>query len=83
MTRITTHDLPAHWASALINGDSKRALDGTHHHISKAHAGLYFSELDYKYNTRKVSDGKRTALGIQQMTGKRLMLRRPKNNISE
>lgn len=64
-------------------GNSKRALDGTHHHISKAHAGLYFSELDYKYNTRKVSDGKRTALGIQQMTGKRLMLRRPKNNISE
>ncbi len=22
MTRITTHDLPAHWASALINGDT-------------------------------------------------------------
>lgn len=59
-------------------GNSKRSLDGTHHHISKTHAGLYFSELDYKYNTRKSTDGARTTLGIQQMTGKRLMLRSPK-----
>lgn len=56
-------------------GNSKRAIDGTHHHISKAHTGLYFAELDHKYNTRKVSDGARTTSGIQSMTGKRLMLR--------
>jgi transposase-like protein len=35
-------------------GNSKRSLDGTHHHISRKHADLYFAELDYKYNTRKV-----------------------------
>lgn len=59
-------------------GNSKRSIDGTHHHISRAHTDLYFAELDYKYNTRKVSDGARTDSGIVKMEGKRLMLRRPK-----
>ncbi len=59
-------------------GNSKRSIDGTHHHISKKHAHLYFSELDYKYNTRKVTDGARTVSGIKKMEGKRLMLRRSK-----
>ena len=61
-------------------GNSKRSLDGTHHHISKRHTGLYFAELDYKYNTRRDSDGERTVGGIRKMTGKRLMLRRPKGD---
>lgn len=60
-------------------GNSKRSIDGTHHHIGKKHAGLYFSELDFKYNTRGVSDGKRTVAGIKRMEGKRLMLRNPSN----
>ena len=59
-------------------GNSKRAIDGTHHHISRKHTHLYFAELDHKYNTRKVSDGARTVEGIQKMEGKRLMLRKPK-----
>lgn len=62
-------------------GNSKRALDGTHHHISKRHTGLYFAELDYKYNTRGESDGERTVGGIRKMAGKRLMLRRPKGGL--
>lgn len=57
-------------------GNSKRSLDGTHHHISRKHTGLYFAELDYKYNTRKITDGERTISGIQIMTGKRLMMRK-------
>lgn len=59
-------------------GNSKRSIDGTHHHIGKKHAHLYFSELDYKYNTRKVTDGARTDTGIKKIEGKRLTLRRPK-----
>lgn len=59
-------------------GNSKRSLDGTHHHVSGGHIPLYLAELDYKYNTRKVSDGMRTVGGIQRIAGKRLMLRRPK-----
>ena len=58
-------------------GNSKRSIDGTHHHIGKKHAVLYFAELDYKYNTRKTTDGSRTASGIVKMEGKRLMLRGP------
>jgi len=58
--------------------NSKRSIDGTHHHISPQHTGLYFSELDHKYNTRKVTDGERTVDAIQNIESKRLMLRRPK-----
>jgi hypothetical protein len=38
---------------------------------------LYLAELDYKYSTRKVSDGARTASGIKLMEGKRLTYRWP------
>jgi transposase-like protein len=60
-------------------GNSKRSLDGTHHHISRKHAELYFAELDHKYNTRRLTDGERTVIGIKGMEGKRLMLRTPKS----
>ncbi len=33
------------------------------------------AELDFKYNTRKVTDGERTARGIGRIEGKRLMYR--------
>lgn len=56
-------------------GNSKRSLDGTHHHISRKHSDLYLAEIDHKYNTRKLTDGERTVLGIRRMEGKRLMLR--------
>lgn len=59
-------------------GNSKRSIDGTHHHISRKHTGLYFSELDFKYNTRKQTDGGRTVDAIQMIEGKRLMYKSPK-----
>lgn len=59
-------------------GNAKRSLDGTHHRVSAQHLGLYFSEVDYKYNTRKSTDGARAVAGIGRMGGKRLMLHRPK-----
>lgn len=58
-------------------GNSKRSLDGTHHQVSAKHLPLYLAELDFKYNTRKETDGARTAIGIPKIVGKRLMLRRP------
>jgi len=61
-------------------GNCKRSIDGTHHHISRKHTGLYFAELDYKYNTRKDSDGARTNAAIPKIEGKRLMLRRPRSS---
>lgn len=59
-------------------GNTKRSLDGTHHHVSRQHLPLYLAELDYKYNERDVSDGQRTNGAIARISGKRLMLRRPK-----
>ena len=58
-------------------GNSKRSVDGTHHHISRKHTDLYFAELDYKYNTRKDTDGARTIEGIQKIEGKRLFYKEP------
>jgi len=58
-------------------GNSKRSLDGTHHHVSAKYLPLYLAELDYKYNTREMTDGARTANGLPKIVGKRLMLRRP------
>lgn len=59
-------------------GNAKRSIDGTHHNVSGKHLGLYFAEIDHKYNTRKDTDGARTVAGIVRVGGKRLMLRKPK-----
>lgn len=58
-------------------GNTKRSLDGTHHQVSRKHLPLYLAEVDYKYNTRKLTDGARTTLAVPKIVGKRLMLRRP------
>lgn len=58
-------------------GNTKRSIDGTHHQVSRKHLPLYLAEVDYKYNTREMTDGARTAGGIPKIVGKRLMLRRP------
>ena len=58
-------------------GNAKRSIDGTHHKVSPQHLSLYLAEIDYKYNTRKMTDGARTAHGLPKIVGKRLMLRPP------
>lgn len=63
-------------------GNSKRSLDGTHHQVSAQHLPLYLAELDYKYNTRKETDGARTTTAIPKIVGKRLMMRRPKKSVN-
>lgn len=59
-------------------GNTKRSIDGTHHQVSRQHLHLYVAELEFKYNTRQVTDGQRTTQGIRRMEGKRLMMHRPK-----
>ena len=60
-------------------GNTKRSLDGTHHHVTRKYLPLYLAEIDHKYNMRKSSDGERTNTGITLVSGKRLMLRPPVN----
>ena len=69
--RVTTNTVEGFF------GNTKRSIDGTHHHVSGKHLPLYLAEFDYKYNTREETDGTRTAIAIPKIVGKRLMLRRP------
>jgi transposase-like protein len=53
----------------------KRAVFGTHHSISEAHLPRYLAEWDFKWNTRKISDGERAAEALKRIEGKRLTYR--------
>ena len=57
----------------------KRGVIGTYHHMSEAHLGRYCREFDFRYNTRKATDGQRAALMLKGMEGKRLTYRRADN----
>jgi transposase-like protein len=43
----------------------KRAVFGTHHSISEAHLSRYLAEWDFKWNTRKMTDGERAAIALK------------------
>jgi hypothetical protein len=50
---------------------------GAHHSISEAHLHRYLTEWDYKWNTRKMTDGERAAVALKGAEGKRLTYRQP------
>ncbi len=51
----------------------KRGIIGTFHHVSKKHLHRYLNEFDFRFNTRKITDGERTLEAIKGFEGKRLM----------
>jgi transposase-like protein len=56
----------------------KRAVYGTHHSISEAHLPRYLAEWDFKWNTRRISDGERADIALKGIEGKRLTYRIPR-----
>ncbi len=54
----------------------KRGVIGTYHHLSEAHLGRYCREFDFRYNTRKITDGERADAALKGIVGKRLTYRR-------
>ncbi len=50
----------------------KRSLSGTFHHVTNKHLDRYLAEFDYRYNTRKETDGKRMIDTIRKSVGKKL-----------
>lgn len=55
----------------------KRGIVGTFHHISEKHLPRYLREFEFRWNSRKVSDGERVQNAIRGARGKRLMYRAP------
>jgi transposase-like protein len=53
----------------------KRGINGVYHQVGKRHLHRYLAEFDFRYNTRKNKDGERTLMALDQVEGKRLMLR--------
>lgn len=55
----------------------KRAILGTHHHVSRQHITRYLREHEFRWNLRKASDGDRTVAAIAGARGKRLLYQAP------
>lgn len=83
------HQVVCHSAGQYVNGEActntaesvfslvKRGMYGVYHNVSKQHLHRYLAEYDYRWNTRNVDDGERTANAIRAGEGKRLMYREP------
>ena len=57
----------------------KRGIAGIYHHVGSHYLQQYLAEFDFRYSTRKDTDGERTVAGLRKAEGKRLMLRRTKS----
>jgi transposase-like protein len=50
----------------------KRSLDGTHHHVSRAHLQRYVTEFDFRFSTCHLDDTERMEKLMRQVGGRRL-----------
>jgi len=55
----------------------KRGVYGTFHAVSRKHLHRYLSEFEFRWNTRKIDDGKRLKAAIKGSEGKRLRYYQP------
>jgi transposase-like protein len=69
---ITTNAVEGYFATL------KRGINGIYHHVGKHYLDQYLREFDYRHNIRKMDDDARATLAITKTSGKRLMLKQPK-----
>lgn len=60
----------------------KRGLTGVYHQVAQHHLHRYLAEFDFRYNSRKMSDGERTRIAIRAVAGKRLLLAEPSEQMA-
>ena len=53
----------------------KRGIVGVYQHVGKQHLDKYLAEFDYRYNSRKITDGERVIMALKGIEGKRLTYR--------
>lgn len=87
--RFASHETIKHSAYEYARGDVttntvegyfsifKRGMKGVYQHCKEKHLHRYLAEFDFRYNTRKISDGERAVLAVKAGEGKRLTYRQP------
>lgn len=53
----------------------KRGVQGSWHHVSREHLPKYAGEFEFRWNTRKLTDGERLTHAVAKVEGKRLTYR--------
>jgi hypothetical protein len=53
----------------------KRGVVGSWHHVSREHLAKYAGEFEFRWNTRKDTDGERLEKAVARVEGKRLTYR--------
>ena len=86
--KFTAHHTVNHSAGKYARGDVmtnttegyfanlKRGINSIYHHVGSHYLNQYLREFDFLYNTRTLTDGHRTRIGLAKADGKRLMLSR-------
>ena len=55
----------------------KRGMRGNYQHCAEKNLHRYLAEFEFRYNTRKITDGERAVLAVRGGEGKRLTYRQP------
>jgi transposase-like protein len=55
----------------------KRGMRGVYQHCAEKNLHRYLAEFEFRYNTRKITDGERAVLAVRGGEGKRLTYRQP------
>jgi transposase-like protein len=58
-------------------GIFKRGMKGVYQHCAEKNLHRYLAEFEFRYNTRKITDGERAILAVRGGEGKRLTYRQP------
>jgi hypothetical protein len=86
---FASHETVKHTAKEYVRGDVhtnsaegyfsifKRGMRGVYQHCKEKNLHRYLAEFDFRYNTRKITDGERAALAVRGGEGKRLTYRQP------